>query len=121
MKHLSLVALAALVVVAPLAGCAREDASPQSIRVLAAASLVDVLKPMVAAYRQANPGAKVQVDTGASSALVQKLRSGAKADVLITADEATMSKAVAGESRAIRGWSRRTAWSSSCRRAIRAR
>lgn len=96
MKHLSLVALAALVAVAPLAGCAREDASPQSIRVLAAASLVDVLKPMVAAYRQANPGAKVQVDTGASSALVQKLRSGAKADVLITADEATMSKAVAG-------------------------
>ena len=115
MKHLSLVALAALVVVAPLAGCAREDASPQSIRVLAAASLVDVLKPMVAAYRQANPGAKVQVDTGASSALVQKLRSGAKADVLITADAGRLGLAKS------RGWSRRTAWSSSCRRAIRAR
>ncbi len=95
LKKAAVVATAAAVAVAGLAGCGRDDASPQSIRVLAAASLVDVLKPMVTAYRQEHPGAAVQVDTGASSALVQKLKSGAKGDVLITADEATMAKAVA--------------------------
>ncbi|GAB09575.1 molybdate ABC transporter substrate binding protein [Gordonia araii NBRC 100433] len=90
-KRLAAAAVGA-VMAASLAGCGSDD-SP-TIRVLAAASLVDVLKPLVAAYEQANPGASVQVDTGASSALVQKLESGATGDVLVTADEATMTKAV---------------------------
>ena len=93
-RRLSLIAITAVVAVAPLAGCSSEDSSPQSIRVLAAASLVDVLKPMEAAYEQAQPGARVQVDTGASAALVQTLKSGAKGDGRTTADEATMAKAV---------------------------
>lgn len=93
-KKLVAVAVAAAAVAMPLSGCSSDDSSPGSIRVLAAASLVDVLKPLVAAYEHNNPGAKVQVDTGASSALVQKLTSGAKADVLVTADETTMTKAV---------------------------
>jgi len=95
LKKLSAVAVAAFVVAAPLTGCSDDKSSEESIRVLAAASLVDVLKPMVAAYTAEHPGAKVQVDTGASSALVQKLKSGAKGDVLVTANQSTMDNAVA--------------------------
>ncbi|QKT06917.1 molybdate ABC transporter substrate-binding protein [Gordonia sp. X0973] len=95
-RLLAATAAASLAIVS-LAGCSSDGTSSQSIRVLAAASLVDVLRPMVSAYAKEHPGAKVQVDTGASSALVQKLTSGAKGDVLITADEKTMTKAVDGK------------------------
>ncbi|WP_440712002.1 molybdate ABC transporter substrate-binding protein [Gordonia sp. FQ] len=92
------VAMAATVAVAASATACSSDGGKsgdaKTIRVMAAASLVDVMKPLNSAYGDEHDGAKVQLDTGASSALVQKLKSGAKADVLITADTETMDKAV---------------------------
>ncbi|MFZ2512001.1 MAG: molybdate ABC transporter substrate-binding protein [Gordonia sp. (in: high G+C Gram-positive bacteria)] len=97
--HMSLratVAIAAIVGLATAsAACGSSDSDEHSVRVMAAASLVDVMKPMTQAYGDEHGGAEVQVDAAASSALVQRLESGAKADVLITADTTTMDKAVA--------------------------
>lgn len=76
-----------------LTGCSGDDDG--QIRVMAAASLVDVMEPLATAYGAEHDGARVQVDAAASSALVQRLRSGADADVLITADTVTMDRAVA--------------------------
>lgn len=75
--------------------CGTSDSDDGSVRVMAAASLVDVMKPMAQAYGEEHNGAQVQVDAAASSALVQRLESGATADVLITADTTTMDGAVA--------------------------
>ncbi len=82
-----------VVLAAGLVGCG-SDEETTTIRVLAAASLVDVMKPLVAAYERDHAGTKVEVDTAASSALVRRLREGEKADVLVTADTATMDGAV---------------------------
>lgn len=76
-----------------MTACSSDDG--QSIRVMAAASLVDVMEPLSDAYGEQHDGASVEVDAAASSALVQRLKSGAKADVLITADTTTMDQAVA--------------------------
>ncbi|WP_024332890.1 molybdate ABC transporter substrate-binding protein [Gordonia hirsuta] len=85
-------AIAALAATAVLTAC---GSGGDTIRVMAAASLVDVMKPLSHAYGESHGGANVQVDAAASSALVQRLKSGATADVLITADTETMDKAVA--------------------------
>lgn len=89
--------LLAIAVIAGLSvsttACSSDDDG--SIRVMAAASLVDVMNPLSGAYGEQHDGASVQVDAAASSALVQRLKSGAKADVLITADTTTMDQAVA--------------------------
>lgn len=90
-----LVGLAAAVALsASMTACSSSD-DPGNIRVMAAASLVDVMEPLSEAYGVEYSGATVQVDAAASSALVQRLKSGASADVLITADTATMDDAVA--------------------------
>lgn len=90
----STVAVAAVLALsASMTGCSSSD-DDHSIRVMAAASLVDVMKPLSSAYGEEHDGAKVEVDAAASSALVQRLKSGAKADVLITADTTTMDQAV---------------------------
>ncbi len=75
--------------------CSADSGDTHTVTVMAAASLVDVMKPLTQAYGEEHAGAKVQLDTGASSALVQRLKSGAKADVLVTADTTTMDDAVA--------------------------
>lgn len=77
------------------AGCSTDGDGTHTVAVMAAASLVDVMKPLSQAYGDEHAGAKVQLDTGASSALVQRLKSGAKADVLVTADTTTMEDAIA--------------------------
>ena len=82
-----------------LAGCSLDDS--ETVRVMAAASLVDVMKPLVAQYESDHDGVKVLVDTAGSSELVRRLDSGAHADVLVTADRKTMrvahDKGLAGE------------------------
>lgn len=70
-------------------------ASPSSgatgqITVFAAASLTDVMKTLTEKYRQENPGVQFTLSYAASSALVQQLTAGAPADVLVTADEASI-------------------------------
>ena len=92
----STIAIAAVTVLAVTAtACSSGDTDDGNIRVMAAASLVDVMNPLADLYGEAHNGAEVQVDAAASSALVQRLESGAKADVLITADTTTMDNAVA--------------------------
>ena len=76
-----------------LAGCrAASDGAGRAvaIRVLAAASLTEALGPVVEQFEAANDGVEVEVSFGASSALAEQVGRGADADVLITADEATM-------------------------------
>ncbi|GAA1048376.1 molybdate ABC transporter substrate-binding protein [Arthrobacter russicus] len=60
------------------------------ITVFAAASLTDVMKTLTEKYRQENPGIQFTLSYAASSALVQQLTAGAAADVLVTADEASI-------------------------------
>ena len=64
------------------------DAAPVTIRVLAASSLADVLPDLVAGFRKRRPNVVVETSTGASSALVEQVRSGVDADVVLTADRA---------------------------------
>lgn len=92
-----IIALAAAMgaVSAMLVGCGGSDAAGDGpLRVMAAASLVDAMTALSAAYRNAHPGVDVQIDTAGSSALVRRLQAGERADVLVTADTATMDTAV---------------------------
>lgn len=74
-----------------LLGCgqpAEERAAPahvEPLRVLAAASLVDVL-PRVAASWEARSGRRIELVTGASSALARQIEAGAPCDVFVSAD-----------------------------------
>jgi len=66
------------------------------ITVLAAASLTDVFTTVAARVEADHPGTAVTLSFAASSELVEQVRAGAPADVLATADTATMA-AVVGE------------------------
>lgn len=59
------------------------------LRVMAAASLRDVMEELAARYEAENPGTKVSVETGGSVALARRVRElAADVDVLFLADEA---------------------------------
>ncbi len=79
---------------------AAPDAAPPrltgSITVLAAASLTDAFNELGRQFQAAHPGIAISFSFGASSTLAQQVKAGAPADVLATADEATMQVAVAG-------------------------
>lgn len=60
------------------------------VTVFAAASLTEVMKTLTDKYHQQNSGTNFTLSYAASSQLVQQLSSGAKADVLVTADEASI-------------------------------
>lgn len=71
--------------------------SPQltgHVRVLAAASLTGAFRALARAFERAHPNVTVSPSFGASSSLVAKVHEGAPADVLATADPATMDDAV---------------------------
>lgn len=100
--------LLAAAVLPALAACSGSSAAPDSapdsasgtgsqstaqtgqITVFAAASLTDVMKTLTEKYRQENPGIQFTLSYAASSVLVQQLTAGASADVLVTADEASI-------------------------------
>ncbi|WP_038172215.1 molybdate ABC transporter substrate-binding protein [Verrucomicrobium sp. BvORR106] len=65
------------------------SAQTKELRVSAAASLADVLKEIHAGFEKAH-GAKVELNLGASSALVRQIEAGAPADVFISADAPKM-------------------------------
>jgi len=67
-----------------------------AITVFAAASLTEAFDEIVAAYRSAHPQRRVTVSVGSSSELVAQINQGAPADVLASADEATMGKLESG-------------------------
>lgn len=70
------------------------DATPTTVRVLAAASLTEAFGVLIEAFEEVNEGVDVQVSFGGSPALVTQVAEGAPADVLATADEASMGRAV---------------------------
>lgn len=79
----------------PGAGNASAASTPTgTITVSAAASLTDALPVIAAAFQKRFPGTTVTINFGGSSALVEQIAAGAPVDVLATASEQTMWKAV---------------------------
>ena len=74
-----------------LVGCT--GPAPPGLRVSAAASLSEAVQDMAVAHEQAT-GVAVEVNLGGSATLVEQVLRGAPVDVLLTADEATMQRAV---------------------------
>ena len=90
MRHL---APAVLALVTLLAGCGGDDAA-DVLRVSAASSLTEVFTELAAAFEADHPGVEVLVTFGGSPALVTQVREGSPTDVLVTADESSMERAV---------------------------
>ena len=107
MRQLGRLGAALAVLAVATAACARagDSSSPRtaagggdglqgSIAVLAAASLAESFTEIVRRFEAAHPGATVTLSFDASSALVRQVVAGAPADVVATADEATMGQVV---------------------------
>jgi molybdate transport system substrate-binding protein len=94
----ALVACSAVPGAAPGSGAADDGGTGASaetqLTVFAAASLVDVAEQVSAAVEAEHPGVIVNLSLAGSSDLVSQVVSGAPADVLVTADETTMARAV---------------------------
>ncbi|MDP4300019.1 molybdate ABC transporter substrate-binding protein [Leptothrix discophora] len=65
------------------------------VTVSAAASLTNALREVAPLYEVAYPGAQVQLNFGASGALLQQIAKGAPVDVFASADQETMDQAQA--------------------------
>ena len=81
--------LLALSVLSLVAGTAQAA----EITVSAAASLTNAFKEIAQRYEAKYPDARVQLNFGASGALLQQMAKGAPVDVFASADQATMDKA----------------------------
>ncbi|WP_062201825.1 molybdate ABC transporter substrate-binding protein [Demequina salsinemoris] len=75
-----------------LTACAAPDdeSEDQTLTVLAAASLTDVFTEIAADFEETHPHVHVQLSFAGSSTLAQQVLEGAPADVIATANEATM-------------------------------
>lgn len=91
---MSAVALTAVATVGAAATPAARPAPAGTITVSAAASLTDVLPVIAKAFEKRFPGTSVRFNFGGSPQLVEQVNAGAPVDVLITASEPTMWKAV---------------------------
>ena len=65
------------------------------LTVSAAASLTNAFKDIAPLFEAANPGTKVQLNFGASGALLAQIVKGAPADVFVSADQESMDQAQA--------------------------
>ena len=81
--------VAASAVSLTLAGCGAED-DPDSLLVLAAASLTDAFDDMETAFEVANPGVDVEISVAGSSAISVQIEQGAPADVVALAGTVPM-------------------------------
>jgi molybdate transport system substrate-binding protein len=79
-------------------GCSAHASDGGRLTVFAAASLTRAFEAEAAAYEQAHPGTDVVLSFAGSQSLVAQVQQGAPADVLATADPATMN-AVRGDLR----------------------
>ena len=86
--------------------CAAPLALAKDLTVSAAASLKEAFQEINAAYQKAHPDTQIRLNTAASGVLLQQLVQGAPVDVLATADQETMDKAV--EAKVVAPASRRT-------------
>lgn len=82
--------LLAALIAATLVACGGDD-ERESITVFAAASLTDAFGEIETAFEQLDPLVDVHLNLAGSSSLREQILAGAPADVLATADEATMS------------------------------
>lgn len=83
------------VVVLALAAFAWGLASAADLSVSAAASLTNAFKELAPMFEAQNPDTQVQLNFGASGALLQQIAKGAPADVFASADQETMDQAQA--------------------------
>jgi molybdate transport system substrate-binding protein len=90
--------VAAALVLVPLVGACGDGGARQQVVVFAASSLSDVFTQIALEYERDHAGVDVVLDFAGSSALVAQIADGAPADVLATADDATMRQAVSGGS-----------------------
>ena len=94
----SAIAVASVAGAAAASAGAGRPAAPQqvsgTVTVSAASSLTDVLPVIAAAFMKKYPGTTVKLNFGGSPALVEQINAGAPVDVLATASEPTMWKAV---------------------------
>lgn len=82
-----------LLVLLPLTGCgggAPIASAPPPLTVFAAASLTESLTDLARAYQLAVPGTSVRTSFAGSPSLVAQIRQGARVDLAVTADLATM-------------------------------
>lgn len=86
--------LALLLLVGPVA-CGGSTSGDGDITVFAAASLTEAFTELGTRFEAGRAGTKVTFSFGASSTLVDQVRHGAPADVVATADEASMQPLVA--------------------------
>lgn len=87
------VAIAAATVVSLAGGCGGAGSDDELV-VYAASSLADAFGDIERDFETANPGVDVIVNLGGSSTLVAQIAEGAPADVIATADTATMQRLV---------------------------
>lgn len=86
-------AVAGICAAASLAGCSDDGKNDKTtLTVFAAASLRDSFNQLKATYEQQHPDVEVRINYDGSNALVTKIKQGADADVIATADTATMDK-----------------------------
>lgn len=81
---------------APSGQAPADDAPSGTVTVLAAASLTESFETLADQLRDTYPDLEIVYSFGPSSGLVEQLLAGAPADLLATADTATMDDAVAG-------------------------
>lgn len=79
----------------PAAQSSSSEATERTLTVFAAASLQKSFEEIGKTFEASHPGVTVRFSFGGSSGLVSQLSDGAPADVLATANESTMKKAVA--------------------------
>lgn len=73
-----------------LAGCGSSAGAPQTLTVLAAASLTETFNALGKQFQTDHPGVTVKFNFAGSSELAQQIVNGAPADVFASASDATM-------------------------------
>lgn len=86
----TLAAGASLALVLPLAGCGSDDDGTTTLTVLAGASLTDTFTALAERFEEEHEGVEVELAFDSSATLAEQALGGAPADVLATADTATM-------------------------------
>ncbi|WP_019145960.1 molybdate ABC transporter substrate-binding protein [Aeromicrobium massiliense] len=85
-------ALAVVLALGLVAGCSGGDAGRRTVTVLAAASLTEPFTALAERLEEQDPGLDVRLSFAGSADLVAQVEAGAPADVLATADEASMAR-----------------------------
>jgi molybdate transport system substrate-binding protein len=112
MKKSLPVLLSVLSLVLPLSACGSGDdsqaGSDKTITVLAAASLTETFTDLASQFEKDHPGVDVKLAFDSSATLAQQAVDGAPADVLATADTATMDSAKSAQAQAAQDFATNT-------------